>query len=198
MATIDISKTYLDGYVLSEADLDASFEDIEDFLNTPGVLNDDNILELAEAKVNFADSGHSHGSGADGKKIVEANLTFDDATGHTHTGADGNGTKIPTSALEGSIPFVVSAAATAGGLLAEYGTTANIADAAFLAITLTEITTILSVQVVKGNFAAGSNLEYGSYFADGYWFVINAANQFTIYNNTGSSIPFGWSVMGIA
>lgn len=42
MASIDITKSYLDGEILLEADLDNIINDVETFLNTTGI-NDDNI-----------------------------------------------------------------------------------------------------------------------------------------------------------
>jgi hypothetical protein len=58
---------------------------------------------LAEAAITFDDAtGHTHtGAGGNGTVIAEGSITFDDATGHTHTGAGGNGSVI----IEGSITF---------------------------------------------------------------------------------------------
>jgi len=79
MATIDIPRTYEDGEILTEADLDTAFDSVETFLNVTRINNDniqnngiDGGLKLLTASVTAAKLASNSVTTA---KIVDANVT---------------------------------------------------------------------------------------------------------------------------
>ena len=177
MATVTIPNTFANGTPADATEVNANFDAITAQVN--GGIDDDNVDAISEGNVTFNDStGHTHsGAGNDGTNIPEAGVTFNITTGHTHSGGD---SKLVALAGNGTDKQ--------GGVRFETGTSTSIVG---VQKSIAFATTFTQPPVVS----ACPDATYGD--ANSYWSVFDVtASGFKVITNIGA-VAFTWTAIGI-
>ncbi len=187
---------FVNGVPLDADELNTAFDTVKNAIN--GSLDGDNIDTIPETDVVFNNTGHAHGGDADGEKVPEANVIFNDAAGHAHSGVGNDGKIID----EAGLPYAVNNGAK-GALRLESGTK-NINDDASATVTFaSEFDEIPSIDVTydRGGSFNETNYGYGIYVDGGpdigYYIYDVSTTGFKIKNDVESNRDFHWRAIGI-
>jgi hypothetical protein len=119
--------------------------------------------------------------------IAESKLAMDDAAGHTHTGAGGNGTKVTIT--EDQVPAAVDGGAH-GAQFYEKGTESSLAAAGTAAISFGASFTDIPIVLVEWD-----NSGTWEIFTSGIKDITSSG--FDLYNGLGAQADFRWRAIGI-
>jgi hypothetical protein len=193
MGAVNIPNTFASGDVIASAKVNDNFTAITAQVN--GNLTDANIDSISEGSVVFSGTGHSHGGGASGKKIPEANVTFASTGGHTHNGTDATAIALAiANGASGSLLFKTGTVNYGG----DHGLKADItfSGTAFTAMPIIILQNLTGANLTRRITPAAGN-DFGGIKAD-VGFIAADFSKFNVYVYDDEDIgDIRWIAIGI-